>query len=88
MTLTEAKYYVRPILWIAAYILLCIGGAFFVYLILMERIFGYGDFFSHHLEVWVMGATIIVIGFIGLLLVFKLLDYSRDRPGSTPGKQF
>jgi cytochrome c oxidase assembly factor CtaG len=76
MVLEEAEYYIRPILWIIGYILLCVAGAFFIYLILVENPPGSTEYPFGHVVVWVTGSTAIAIGFIGLLLIFKLLDYS------------
>ena len=76
MVLTEARYYVRPILLIIGYILLCVGGAFFIYLIWVANPPGSYEYPFGRVVVWTIGLTVFAIGFIGLLLVFKLLDYS------------
>jgi hypothetical protein len=77
MVLTEARYYIRPILLIIGYILLCVGGAFLIYLILVANPPGSNEYPFGHVVVWTIGLTVLIIGFIGLLLIFKLLDYSN-----------
>ena len=78
----KPKYRLRSVLLIIGYILLCVGGGFFIYLILLgntsstESGFGFGRF-----VVWAIGLTIGGIGFVGLLLVYKLLDYSSMKRG-------
>jgi cytochrome c oxidase assembly factor CtaG len=75
MVLTEVKYYIRPILLVIGYILLCVGGAFFIYLIWVANPPGSTEYPFGHVVAWAIGLTVLVIGFIGLLLIFKLLDY-------------
>jgi hypothetical protein len=76
MALQEAKYYIRPILWIIGYILLCIAGGFFIYLIIVTNPPSSTEYPFGHVVVWAVGLTAVAIGLIGLLLIFKLMDYT------------
>ena len=81
MASIEPKYRIRSILLIIGYILLCVGGVFFIYLILLENTSSTTEFGFMRIVVWTIGLTIAGIGFIGLLLIFKLLDYSSKKKG-------
>jgi hypothetical protein len=52
-----------------------VGGAFFIYLIWVANSPGSTEYPFGHVVAWAIGLTVLGIGFIGLLLIFKLLDY-------------
>jgi hypothetical protein len=76
MVSTKAKYYIRAILLMTGFILLCAGGAFFTYALLLGSTQNEGTFIFDLRGRAIMW-TLVVIGFICLLAVFKLSDYSR-----------
>ena len=77
MVSTKARYYIRALLLITGLVLLCIGGALFIYLLLLARTPNEGTFIFD-LRGRIIMWTLVVIGFILLLAVFKLSDYSRE----------
>ena len=77
MVSTKARYYIRALLLITGLVLLCIGGALFIYLLLLGRTPNEG-IFIFDLRGRIIMWTLVVIGFIFLLAVFKLSDYSRE----------
>ena len=84
MVSTEERYYIRALLLISGLVLLCIGGAFFIYLLLLGRTPNEGTFVFDLRGRIIMG-TLVVIGFICLLAVFKLSDYSRKMEDEREG---
>ena len=76
MVSTKERYYIRALLLITSLVLLCVGGAFFIYLLLLARTPNEGTFIFDIRGRTIMW-TLVVIGFICLLAVFKLSDYSR-----------
>jgi xanthosine utilization system XapX-like protein len=76
MLSAKTKYYFRVILLITSLALLCLGGGLLVYLLFLAKTPNEG-LFIFDIRGRMIGWTIIIIGFIGLLVVFKLLDYSR-----------
>jgi hypothetical protein len=81
MVFTEEKYHIRAILLIIGYVLLCVGGGFFIYLIVVGNPPSITDWAMRRVEFLAIGLTIGAIGFIGILLIFKLLDYSEKPEG-------
>ena len=76
MVSTKEKYYIRALLLITGLVLLCVGGAFFIYALLLGKTPNEGTFIFD-LRGRIIMWTLVVIGFICLLVVFKLSDYSR-----------
>jgi hypothetical protein len=76
MVSTKEKYYIRALLLITGLVLLCVGGAFFIYALLLGKTPNEGTFIFDLRGRTIMW-TLVVIGFICLLVVFKLSDYSR-----------
>jgi hypothetical protein len=76
MVSTRAKYYLRAILLITGSVLLCVGGALFIYVLLLGKTQNEGTFIFDLRGRAIMW-TLVVIGFICLLAVFKLLGYSK-----------